>query len=353
MRDYAAHLAHTTDSEPNRRAATGRIFDYCLHTAYAANRLLDPAADHAAPEPPTRGVAPEQFTDYQHALDWFAGERAVLLNVIDHAAAGWEAKVGQLAQAVTVFLDRRGDWHEGLAVWRTAFAAANRLSDQAAEAHAHSQIGRAYTRLYRFADADAHLHRALELVTRTGDRTAQAHIHHTLSIMCERRGDLNQALHHDRKALDLYRDTGHRLGQAKSHNAIGWHLTLLRDHEQALVYCTRALTLLRQLNDRAGQGQTWHSLGHIHHHLGQHARAIVCYQQALNLHRELGDRFSESEALDHVGDTQHHMGYRTTARRSWQQALDILTELDHPSADHVRAKLTARDDGPAARHSPA
>jgi tetratricopeptide (TPR) repeat protein len=353
LRDYAAHLAQTTDSEPDRRAATGRVFDHYLHTAYAANRLLDPAADHAVPDPPTSGVAPEQFTDYRHALDWFAAERAVLLNVIDHAAAGWEARVGPLAHAVAIFLDRRGHWHDGLAIWRTAIAAADRLGDQAAEARAHCHLGRAYTRLYRFADADAHLHRALELATRTGDRTAQAHINHTLAIMCERRGDLNQALHHDRRALDLYRDTGHRLGQAKSHNAIGWHLTLLRDHEQALVYCKQALTLLQQLNDRASQAHTWDSLGHVHHHLGQHAQAVTCYQQALDLHRELGDRFSEAEALDHVGDTQHDMGDTTTARRSWQRALGILTELDHPSADHVRAKLTARDDGPAARRSPA
>jgi tetratricopeptide (TPR) repeat protein len=352
MRDYAAHLAQTTDSEADRRAAYGRILDHCLHTAYAANRLLDPTADQAAPTPAADGVAPEQFTDYQHALDWFASERAVLLNVIDHARAGWEAQVGQLAQAVTVFLDRRGHWHDGLAIWRATIAAADRLDDQAMAARAHCNLGRAYTRLYRFDDADTHLHRALDLAARAGDRTTQADINTTLAIMCERRGDLDQALYHDFQALDLYRDTGHLLGLAKCHNGIGWHLTLLDDHQQALVYCERALTLLRQLNDRAAQGQTWDSLGHIHHHLGQHARAVVCYRQALDLHRELGDRFSEAEALDHVGDTQHDMGDNATARRSWQQALDILDQLDHPSAHPVRAKLTAHDDGSTAAHSP-
>lgn len=353
MRDYAAHLALSTDSEPNRRAAIGRIFDHYLHTAHNADRLLDPAADHAAPAPPAEGVVPERLDDYQHALDWFASERAVLLNVIDQATAGREAQVGQLAQAVAVFLDRRGHWRDGLAIWRTVIAAATRLSDQAMEARAHCQLGRAYTRLYQFDDADVHLHRALELAVRAGDRTVQAHINVTLAIMCERRGDLNQALHHDRRALDLYRETDHRRGQARCYNGIGWHLTLLRDHEQALVYCERALTLLRQLNDRASQGGTLDSLGHIHHHLGQHAQAVDCYQQALDLHRELGDRFSEAEALEHLGDTQHDMGNSTTAFRSWQQALELLTDLDHPSADNVRAKLTAHDAESAARHSPA
>jgi tetratricopeptide (TPR) repeat protein len=353
MRDYAAHLARSTESEPDRRAAIGRIFDHYLHTAYNANQLLDPGTDHTEPAPPAEGTVPEQFTDYQHALDWFTSERAVLLTIIDHATTGREAQVGQLAQAVAVFLDRRGHWHDGLVIWRTAIAAAARLADRVMEARAHCQLGRAYTRLYRFDDADTQLQRGLDLAVRAGDRTEQAHIHKTLSIMCERRGDLNQALRHDRRALDLYRETGHRLGQARCHNAIGWHLTLLRDHEQALAYCERALILLRELNDRAGQGLTLDSLGHIHHHLGQHAQAVVCYEQALDVHRELGDQFSEAEALEHLGDTQHDIGDSVNAFRSWHKALELLTGLDHPSAGNVRAKVTAHGAGSTSRPSTA
>ena len=36
---------------------------------------------------------------------------------------------------------------------------------------------------------------------------------------------------------------------------------------------------------------------------------------------------------------QYDTGDLATARLSWRQALDILTELDHPSAKRVRAKL--------------
>jgi hypothetical protein len=42
------------------------------------------------------------------------------------------------------------------------------------EARVHCQLGRAYTRLYRFDDAEVHLHRALELAVRAGDRTEQS-----------------------------------------------------------------------------------------------------------------------------------------------------------------------------------
>ncbi|MGZ3145564.1 ATP-binding protein [Lentzea chajnantorensis] len=351
MRDYAAHLARSTEPEPDRRAAVGRIFDHYLHTACNANQVLDPATDHTEPAPPAGGTVPEQFTDYQRALDWFTSERAVLLNIIEHATTGREAQVGQLAQAIAVFLDRRGHWHDGLVIWRTAIAAAARLADRVMEARAHCQLGRAYTRLYRFDDADSQLHRGLDLAVQAGDRTEQAHIHNTLSIMWERWGDPKQALRHDHQALDLYRETGHRLGQARCYNAIGWHLTLLRDHDLALAYCERALVLLREHNDRAGQGLALDSLGHIHHHLGQHAQAVVCYEQALEVHRELGDQFGEAEALEHLGDVQHYMGDSSQAFRSWHKALELLTGLDHPSADNVKAKVAAHGVGSTSRHS--
>jgi tetratricopeptide (TPR) repeat protein/transcriptional regulator with XRE-family HTH domain len=345
LRAYAAHLARTTDSEADHHTAIGRLFDHYLRTAHAANLLLDPAADHPVPDPPDGGVAAIRFTDYRQALDWFAAEHAVLLTIVDHAAvAGWPAPIGQFVLAVAVFLDRQAHWHDGVAIWRTAVGVADRLSDQAAQARAQRQLGRAYTRLYQFDDAAVHLRRALELATRTGDRVEQAHANHTLAIMCERRGDLDQALLHDHQALDLYRAAGHRLGQAKVHNAIGWHLTLLGDHEQALVYCERALTLLRQLDDRVSQAHTLDSLGHAHHQLGQHARATACYQQALDLHREFGDRFSEAEVLERLGDIHQDTGDVDAAHRSWRQALDILTELAHPSSDRLRARITASSE---------
>jgi tetratricopeptide (TPR) repeat protein/transcriptional regulator with XRE-family HTH domain len=345
LRAYAADLAGTTDSEPDRDAATDRLIDHYVRAAQAANRLLDPTVEDP-PDPPTGAAGPEEFSDSRQALDWFAAEHAVLLNVVDHAArAGRDASVGPLAHAVAPFLDRQGHWHDGLTIWGTVIGSTQRLGDRAAEARAQRHLGRAYTRLYRFDDAVVHLRRALELTDATGDRTERAHVHGMLAILCERRGDLELALHHNREALDGYRATGHRRGEANALNGIGWNLTLLGDHEKALAHCQPALTLLEQEGDRAGQAQTWDSLGHAHHGLGQHAEAAACYRHALELVRELGDRFGEAEGLDRIGDVQRDTGDPATARRSWRRALDILTELGHPSAERIRAKLAAGDDG--------
>jgi tetratricopeptide (TPR) repeat protein len=342
LRAYAAHLALSTESEQDRRAATDRVVDHYLHTAGAANRLLDPATEQAVPDPLAAGVTAERFSGYRQALDWFTAEHAVLLGVMGHtAAAGRHTGVGQLARAMAVFLDRQGHWHDGIVIWQAAIAAADRLSDHAAQARGYRELARAYTRLSRFDDAWVSLGRALQLATQAGDRLEQAHTHYMLAILCERRGELSEALRHSREALARYRAAGDRHGQAKAHNAVGWHLTQLGDHEQALDYCEQALTLLRQLGDRAGQSYTWDSLGHAHLHLGNHVQAADCFGRALELHRDLGDRHSEAEALDHLGDTQHAAGDLAAARGSWQQAVDVLTELAHPDAAEVRAKLGA------------
>src|SRR5262249_41919574 len=56
LRAYASQLAQTMDSDGERRAATGRMLDHYLHTAYTADRMLHPARDPITPTPPRPGV---------------------------------------------------------------------------------------------------------------------------------------------------------------------------------------------------------------------------------------------------------------------------------------------------------
>jgi hypothetical protein len=59
----------------------------------------------------------------------------------------------------------------------------------------------------------------------------------------------------------------------------------------------------------------------------------------VELFHDLGDRFHEAEALAHFADTQHATGHPDTARDAWNQALAILTDLHHPTAQQIRARL--------------
>ncbi len=343
LRAYAADLAHTHDTGDQRHSGVGRLLDHYLHTAYTADRLLDPARDRITLDPPAPGVTPEHPTEHGQAMAWLAAERPVLLAAVRQAAgSGFDTHTWQLAWTLDTFLDRQGHWHDLTAAWQAALDAARRFGDPTSQAYACRYLAYAHTRLGRYQDAHTHLRRALHLYALAGDCLGQAHTHHNLGLVWGRRGRPDQALGHAQQALALFRAADHRRGQALALNAVGCYHVLLGDHPQALTCCQQALTLFQQVGDRGGEASTWDSLGYAHHHLGQQARAVDCYQRALDLFRDLGDRYDEAATLARLGDTHHSAGAPAAARTAWQHALDILTDLDHPDADSVRVRVRAR-----------
>src|SRR5262249_3429654 len=106
LRAYAHALARTQDTGDLRDTATHRVLDHDLHTAYTADRLLNPARDPIALTPPQPGTTPEHLIDYRQALAWFTAEHAVLLAATDHAAAtGFDTHTWQLAWTLSNYLD--------------------------------------------------------------------------------------------------------------------------------------------------------------------------------------------------------------------------------------------------------
>jgi tetratricopeptide (TPR) repeat protein len=342
LRAYATELAASTDPGDQRAAAVDRLLDHYTHTAYAADRLLHPAREpiSLALAAPAAGTAPERVADCRAALAWLGAEHQVLLAVQGLAArTGRDAAGWQLAWALDTYLDRQGHWHDERASWQVALAAADRLGDLAATAHAHRALAGVSGMLADYDQAGCQLRQALALYARIGDQVGQAHIHIHLSVVHQARGRADRALVHALRALALYAAAGDLRGQALALNTAGWDHALLGNHTQALRSCRRALALHQRTGGRDGEAATWDSLGYAHRHLGDHTRAVDCYRQALSLYRDLGDRYCEAVTLGNLGDAQDAGGRPDSARRCWTDALRILTDLDHPDAQPLRAKI--------------
>jgi DNA-binding SARP family transcriptional activator/Flp pilus assembly protein TadD len=350
LRAYASELAHAVDSEEERRAARHRLLDHYLHTAGAANLLLDPHGDPVEMAAPQPGVTPQVLLDAAAALAWFTAEHLILLACVRQAATtGFDAHAGQIARTLWTYFDRRGRWHHLAATQRIALDAARRLGDETAQAHAHRLLGLAYTRLVRNDDADTHLRQALQLYGAIGDYTGQAHICLSLARVYEQRAEHPEALRHCQRALTLYRVAGHEAGQARALNATGWAHAQLGDYELAISCCERALVIYQEFGPRRGEAVTWDSLGFAHHRLGHFVQADECFRQAIELLRETGDRYHEASALTHIGDNRRTSGDLDGAREAWHEAMEILDQLGHPDADGVRDRLVRTGTGTAPR----
>ncbi|MER6914781.1 BTAD domain-containing putative transcriptional regulator [Streptomyces sp. NPDC000594] len=115
VRLYSAELR---EAEPFERALR-RVLDHYLHTAWAADRLLDP---YRYPPvwlgPPLPGVTPQRPADRRAAGAWFRAERACLPAARRVAERrGWDAVVWQLALVLDGFLLRRGRAYGSGAAW--------------------------------------------------------------------------------------------------------------------------------------------------------------------------------------------------------------------------------------------
>jgi tetratricopeptide (TPR) repeat protein len=344
LRAYAAEQADAHERAEQCQAVTLRMVEHYLHTAHAADRLLQVTKDPLVIGPPTRGVVPEPIADTRQALAWFSAEHAVLLAAVDcSVSAGFDVVAWQLAWVICVFLDRRGHWQDLAAVQRVALGAARRSGDLAAQAFAHRGIARADTRLGRYDEAYGQLGQALDLYRQRDDHTGQGKVHMNLCLVWERRGRHGEALDHAQQALDLFRAVGSRRDQAGALNTVGWQLALLGDHEDALSCCQQALAVLEEVGDRLAQAETWDSLGYAHHGLGHQAEAVACYGRAIDLLREVGERHLEALSLTSLGDIQYRAGNGRAARDAWQEALGIIDDLRLPEADPLRVKLATAE----------
>ncbi|GAA0483989.1 SARP family transcriptional regulator [Paractinoplanes deccanensis] len=341
LRVYAAELAAAEETGEQRHTTMSRLLDHYVHTAHAATMLLDPAQGTLDLGSPRSGVVLDPPVKEQEALDWFEAERPALLAAVRHAAeGGFETAAWQLTVTLVTFLDWQGYWHDLETAARLAVAAA-RDADAPTLARAHRHVSTACLGLNRFDDAETALRKALGVSAPAGDTTGQAFAYNGLAAVEDRRDRPGHALPHARRALELFEAAGHRIGQAVALSSVGWYQALLGELPGALVSCRRALTLLEDLGDRYGQAHAWDSLGYIHHRLGRHPEAVDCYQQAVALFTELGDRYQEADTTSHLGDAHLAAGDTRAAHEAWRHALTVLDELDHPSAEPLRAKLAA------------
>jgi tetratricopeptide (TPR) repeat protein len=340
VRAYAAELVRAGE----RRFALRRLLDHYLHSAYAADRRLNPHREPIALPPVARGVTIDDPAAPDPALAWFTTEYRVLPAAVDLApTAGFDRHAWQLAWSIATFLDRRGYWSTWLATQRTALLAAQRTGDDLGRIHAHRGLAAAYTRLGRHPDARRHQHELLDVCTARGDRAGQAHTHRGIGVSYERQGRYADALDHARQALDLYLAAGDEVGQANALNEVGWYQALLGHHEEAIATCGQALALHRRHGNEYGAAAALDSLGYAHRHLGDPREAITRHRAALDLVRRLGVRYHEAEILDHLAGAHVDAGERDAARDAWLQALAILDDLGHPDAGRVRAEVRRLD----------
>jgi DNA-binding SARP family transcriptional activator/Tfp pilus assembly protein PilF len=324
-----AYAATTTHDLPDgvRDTALMRVTDFHLHTAHAADRLLNPQRQLLQPAPPAPGVHPHPLPDAAGATAWLQAEHATLLATQRTAAAqGRHHVVWHFAWTLDTFHRLQGHLRDSLDTWRAALDATAHLSDPAIRSRTHRLLGYACSLLSLYEEATWHLSQALDLAVHDHDLTEQAHTHRVLAAVWGERGDDRRALDHARRALDLHRALGRPTWEADALNTVGWYAGRLGDFDAARDHCHAALALHRHHHNHSGEATTLDSLGFIAHRVGDHLQAIDHHNQALALFLTVSDTYGVAATLDNAGHPHAALGHHDQARKVWQEALELYRE---------------------------
>ncbi len=338
--EQAAGQARAHNHDDEHRAAMHRVLDHCLHTAMAASHRFSPFRSPLQLASPQPGVLPADVADKEQAMAWFDAEVPVLLALIAFADAdGFDTYAWQIPWTLSPFFNRRSRWQDYIVTQRTALAAASRLGDTLALAHAHHLLGHAQAQVGDYTAADPNVRQARDLFRELGDQANEAVVLNGLAGMLEKQERYPEALAVALDALRMLKAVGHWWTQATVENGVGWLYAHLGQYDQALTHCQRALSLHRDSGHRGGTADTLDSLGYIYVHLGDTAQAKAYYTKAIEAYREIGSSFGEGNSLAGLGDALAAEGDLGAAEAAWCQAIAILDRLRHPLADEVRVRL--------------
>jgi tetratricopeptide (TPR) repeat protein len=331
LREHALVLA-AADGPAESDETAGRLLDYYLHTALAADGNLASWASAARRPPPAHPPAQAPgLAALGQAAAWLEAERANL-----HAAAEYAAASGHLQHAIAIpaamsgFLAVRGYGDESAALYQTALAAARQVADQLGEADTLDGLGVLQGDAGDYPAAAASLARAVALYGDAGDLPGQAHALTQLAYLDVLTGDYPAAAASHQRALALCRDLGNQEGQAEALSCLGVVQQETGDYPAAAASQQQALALCRDLGNPGGQAEALNCLGVVQQETGDYPAAAASHQQALALFREFGDRLGQADALNGLGELSSRTSAISQARERHAQALAIARDLGAP-----------------------
>lgn len=367
VHQHARRAAAEQDPAAERERALGRILDYYVHAAAAADAampFLSPSRAASAGRPPAELP---RFADKNAALSWLVAEYGNLLAAFETAAAvGADAHVCELPRFLRAYFARRcGTTHLNV-LFERSLAAAERLGDPPQLAEAHSDLGFARYNAGRTAEAAAAYEAAELRLSEAEDTQVEAELAMRRGYLSWDAGHVEEPLELFRLAGKLYEQAGSPAGVAHAAASEAWAMLQLGHREEAARRAREvlgvphadpawppALTARITLGVAIAHAEPDEAAEHLHHaltlarddgHLHNQAWCLNCrgvalrqmgrYEEALASHREafalLDELFEEHwkiHFLNGYGETCRLAGLPEEALRLHRQALELAPRL--------------------------
>ncbi|MGW7819441.1 ATP-binding protein [Streptomyces puniciscabiei] len=327
VHQHARRAAAEQDAAADRERALGRVLDYYVHAAAAADAAMPFLSPGRAPSAGHRPAELPRFGDKNTAFAWFVTEYGNLMAAFETAAAvGADVHVCELPRFLRAYFARRcGTTHLNV-LFERSLAAAERLDDPVQLAEAHSDLGYARYNAGRMAEAAAAYEAARTGLSRAGDARAEAELAVRRGYLSWDAGQVDEPLELFRLAGKLYEQAGCPTGAAYAAASEAWTLLQLGHREEAA-------RLARQVLDLPHTDAAWPpgltaritlGLAVVQEDPEESAEQL---RQALTLARDDGHLNNQAWCLNCMGVALRQMGRYEEALASHREAFALLDEL--------------------------
>ncbi|MFJ1766733.1 BTAD domain-containing putative transcriptional regulator [Amycolatopsis sp. NPDC088138] len=340
IRAYAGEVAEQVDSAEERDAALDRLLGWYLASALNASRRMRPERYYRLLEP--ADVEGElTFAEYHDALDWFDEEAGNLIAAVHLARRRRDDVCWKLAWLMQSYFAPRSQLDDWRSVFGVALEAARDSGHRPGEAGILSGLGVIHGVLRQYAESRRYLEEVLAIQRDLGAREGEARAQYNLALAAHNLDDYAWAYEHGTQALAIVRELGMGAFEASVLRALGDICTSMGDHEQALELADAALAILGPDGESVDTRFTQHTRGLALIGLGRLDEGIACIRDSVEMFFAMGEQYEAADVLAQLGTIHLRHGDAAPARECWVRSVRLLTELGHPDADDVRAKLAA------------
>jgi DNA-binding SARP family transcriptional activator len=196
------------------------------------------------------------------------------------------------------------------------------------QSEAHYLAGAALFHLGRSTETEAHLNRALELLSAEPSKQ-HGQIYSMLGQSARDRGDYATAMAQHGRAMSIYTSIGHRVGLVAQTINHSYALALSGDIRAAILGFERALTESREIGLIRFEASALLNLGHYLTKLARFPEASAYLEQGLDLARASQNRSVEGTLLLNLAELRRLSGQLGAALELMQSAVRVVVELRH------------------------
>lgn len=343
IRLHAAHCADAADAADapgESDEALGRLLDFYLASATAAEELMTPS--HRILERDYRFSAGRRaaFDGENEALAWLDRQRPNLVAVLRHCARrGMHKPVWQLTDAMWPLFLRLRHTEDRLETQTLAVEAAHADGDEAAEGSLLLALSSTLASTGRQSDAAGYCDRAMELYQRLGQPRG-------LAQACNGRAKIHSWMHEwdaaerlFQRSLELRESIGYRRGAALAYRGLGRVAAARGDLERAEGFLRRSHEDLRVEGDRydAAWSQALRAL--VVAGRGEIGRAQGLLAEAYDGMEATGSAAGRAGLLEIDGRIHEAAGEGASAEECYRRSAELFGSSDPRAASRVAMRI--------------